>query len=316
MTACFSTAAFGQAVVTNLYDVSNFSQDAIESRLSMGGPLFDGWNRTHPNGGDPWVELMGYNRKIERAGSHVEEKNKGTGMTLGYDHVIAKDYRVGMAVSGGYSREKMESLLDTKSRWFGVDIYSTWTGKKVNVIANVGYTHQNSKQRGHLDDVHMDDGHESAINASLRFETSFKTGPVEFVPYYSVRFTHIKGGEYDFKEGGVKTFTAKSSSPNIWQFPVGVETGLSFEAGGWKTRSNLDLAIIPTAGKRKVNWKLIDADSVEGADLRFADSVQYRVGLGIETSKGQHAFGLRYKGGFAAHGSYTHTLSANYQFMY
>lgn len=58
--------------------------------------------------------------------------------------------------------------------------------EKVNVIANLGYTHQ--KDDGKHD---IEDRNSHALNAGLRFETSFVAGGISFVPYYGVRFTHL-----------------------------------------------------------------------------------------------------------------------------
>ncbi len=74
----------------------------------------------------------------------------------------------------------------------------------------------------------------------------------------------------------------------------------------------LDLAVIPTAGKRKVNVSLED----DFYSTRFADSISFRGKFGLETTKGQHAFGLTYGAGAAPHGSFRQDLMVNYQFMY
>lgn len=41
--AVFSAAASADMFTANLYDVNNINQDVIDSRLSMSGPLFNGW---------------------------------------------------------------------------------------------------------------------------------------------------------------------------------------------------------------------------------------------------------------------------------
>ena len=59
----------------NLYDVNNINQDVIDSRLSMSGPLFNGWDRTFKQG-DPWVEAYGMTHRINRTGDFGNSKTK------------------------------------------------------------------------------------------------------------------------------------------------------------------------------------------------------------------------------------------------
>ncbi len=296
-----AVSAPSMALVTtaNRYDVSNINQDIIESRLSMSGPLFNGWNVQYKQG-DPWLEGFGYTHRI----SHEDMRNKGAGLILGYDHVIADSFRLGLSINGGAGKLKRtgedEEKLD--SHWGGANLYSTWKGQRVNVIANLGYLYSNDKP----DFSHVKG---SSINAGIRFETSFVAGGISWVPYYSVRFTHLKNDNYTDIEGD----TIHLGDQNIWQFPVGVNAGYEFTCGGgWRTRTMLDLAVIPTAGKRKVNVSTED----DFYSTRFADSISFRGKFGIETTKGQHAFGLTYGAGAAPHGSFKQDLMVNYQFMY
>lgn len=309
----FSAAACANMFDANTYDVSNLNQEAIESRLSMAGPLFDGWNRTFKQG-DPWVEAYGFTHRINKAGDFGKFKNKGAALSLGYDHVIAQDFRLGLALNGGAGRLKANEMgIKSNSRWFGANVYGTWTGKRVNVIANVGYTHEKDKSKTDWLDDH--NGH--TINAGLRFETSFVAGGISFVPYYGVRFTHVASGHVNLKGVGADA-KVRMSDANIWQFPVGVNAGYEFTCGGgWKTRTMADLSIIPTAGKRKTYFNYSDSDGYFGSfSSRFANSVTYLGKLGLQTTKGQHSFGLQYGAGAGAHGSLSQQLTLNYQFMY
>lgn len=98
-----AVSAPSMALVTtaNRYDVSNINQDIIESRLSMSGPLFNGWNVQYKQG-DPWLEGFGYTHRI----SHEDMRNKGAGLVLGYDHVIADSFRLGLSINGGAGKLK------------------------------------------------------------------------------------------------------------------------------------------------------------------------------------------------------------------
>ena len=98
--AVFSAAASADMFTANLYDVNNINQDVIDSRLSMSGPLFNGWDRTFKQG-DPWVEAYGMTHRINRTGDFGKFKNKGAGGVFGYDHVIADNFRLGLALNGG-----------------------------------------------------------------------------------------------------------------------------------------------------------------------------------------------------------------------
>lgn len=292
--------------LANVLDISTMSQDIVSDRLSMSGPLFNGWERTHPNGGDPWIEALMFSNKLDHAGRGMEYKNKGAGVSVGYDHVIASDFRLGLSLIGGAG--KIKTLLNDASasgtynfdsKWYGATLYSTWTGKRVNVIADVSYAYEKDDAKHDF----LSDTKSHVWSAGIRFETSFKTKSINWVPYYGVRFSHLKGDELTNTLDG--SDLEPGSSPNLWQFPVGVKTGFDFTCPGqWKTATNLDLAIIPTAGKRKADG------------IRFADSIQYRAGLNLEASKGQHAFGLNYGTAFAPHGRFNQILSLNYQFMY
>ena len=142
--AVFSAAASADMFTANLYDVNNINQDVIDSRLSMSGPLFNGWDRTFKQG-DPWVEAYGMTHRINRTGDFGKFKNKGAGGVFGYDHVIADNFRLGLALNGGAGKLKWyndedEGDLKLDSHWYGVNLYGTWTGKKVSVIANLGYS--------------------------------------------------------------------------------------------------------------------------------------------------------------------------------
>ncbi|MFQ9938366.1 MAG: hypothetical protein ACLRW2_08140 [Parasutterella excrementihominis] len=79
--AVFSAAASADMFTANLYDVNNINQDVIDSRLSMSGPLFNGWDRTFKQG-DPWVEAYGMTHRINRTGDFGKFKNKGAGGVL------------------------------------------------------------------------------------------------------------------------------------------------------------------------------------------------------------------------------------------
>lgn len=301
--AAFCAAAQADMFTANLFDVNNLNQDVIDARLSMAGALFNGWERTYKKG-DPWVEAYGFNHRINKTGDFGKFKNKGFGGTFGYDHVIAQDFRLGLALNGGAGKLKeTEEDLKSDSKWYGINLYGTWTGKKVNVIANLGYTHEKDDGKSDLPD------HKAhAINAGVRFETSFVAGGISFVPYYGVRFTHLANKA--MTEGDERLGLSDS---NIWQFPVGVNAGYEYTcSAGWKTRSMVDLAIIPTAGKRKTYFS-IDGEEFSG---RFANSVTYQGKVGMQISKGQHSFGVLYGAGLGAHGSVAQRVAANYQFMY
>ena len=103
--AVFSAAASADMFTANLYDVNNINQDVIDSRLSMSGPLFNGWDRTFKQG-DPWVEAYGMTHRINRTGDFGKFKNKGAGGVFGYDHVIADNFRLGLALNGGAGKLK------------------------------------------------------------------------------------------------------------------------------------------------------------------------------------------------------------------
>ncbi|MEF2790277.1 MAG: autotransporter outer membrane beta-barrel domain-containing protein, partial [Parasutterella excrementihominis] len=237
--------------------------------------------------------------------------NKGAGGVFGYDHVIADNFRLGLALNGGAGKLKWyndedEGDLKLDSHWYGVNLYGTWTGKKVNVIANLGYSHQKDDGKDGIEDRNS-----HAINAGIRFETSFVAGGISFVPYYGVRFTHLSNGALKAWDDDKLTSVHMSDS-NIWQFPVGVNAGFEYTcAAGWKSRTMIDLAVIPTAGKRKTYFS-----GEEGGSGRFANSVTYRGKVGLQLTKGQHSFGFMYGAAAGAHGSFGQNVTLNYQFMY
>ena len=214
-------------------------------------------------------------------------RNKGAGLILGYDHVIADSFRLGLSINGGAGKLKRtgedEEKLD--SHWGRRQPLPTWKGQRVNVIANLGYLYSKDKP----DFSHVKG---SSINAGIRFETSFVAGGISWVPYYSVRFTHLKTTTTQT----LREILSTSEIKTFGNSPVGVNAGYEFTCGGgWRTRTMLDLAVIPTAGKRKVNVSTED----DFYSTRFADSISFRGKFGIETTKGQHAFGLTYGAGAA-----------------
>lgn len=73
--AVFSAAASADMFTANLYDVNNINQDVIDSRLSMSGPLFNGWDRTFKQG-DPWVEAYGMTHRITAPVTSASSKTK------------------------------------------------------------------------------------------------------------------------------------------------------------------------------------------------------------------------------------------------
>jgi len=249
--------------------------------------------------------------RINRTGDFGKFKNKGAGGVFGYDHVIADNFRLGLALNGGAGKLKWyndedEGDLKLDSHWYGVNLYGTWTGKKVNVIANLGYSHQKDDGKDGIEDRNS-----HAINAGIRFETSFVAGGISFVPYYGVRFTHLSNGALKAWDDDKLTSVHMSDS-NIWQFPVGVNAGFEYTcAAGWKSRTMIDLAVIPTSGKRKTYFS-----GEEGGSGRFANSVTYRGKVGLQLTKGQHSFGFMYGAAAGAHGSFGQNVTLNYQFMY
>lgn len=298
--------------ITN-FDVSGLNQDVIEDRLSMVGPLFNGWDRTFKQG-DPWLTAYGFHNRI----AHNQNKDKGAALSLGYDHVIADNFRIGLALNGGKGQVKHGDVDGHGSSiFYGVNLYSTWTGKKVNVIANLGYTHSKIDSKFKYDgfDLPLGDGKAKSWNAGLRFETSFVAGGLSFVPYYSVRFTRLLTDDVsvagDLLDGRLD---ASFSGASIWQFPVGVNVGYEYVCpGGWKSRSMLDFAVIPTAGDKKITANL---GGFASDTERFANSLLFRGKVGLQLSKGQHSFGFLYSAGAAAHSSVSQNVTVNYQFMY
>lgn len=170
----------------------------------------------------------------------------------------------------------------------------------------MGYSHQKDDGKDGIEDRNS-----HAINAGIRFETSFVAGGISFVPYYGVRFTHLSNGALKAWDDDKLTSVHMSDS-NIWQFPVGVNAGFEYTcAAGWKSRTMIDLAVIPTAGKRKTYFS-----GEEGGSRRFANSVTYRGKVGLQLTKGQHSFGFMYGAAAGAHGSFGQNVTLNYQFMY
>ncbi len=297
------------AFYTTALDETLAAQDVIDERLSMAGPLFNGWDRTDPNGGNAWVTGAAiFNKDRHFNGSSGFKSSLGGGY-FGYDHAFG-DFRLGLAVNaGGGSLKSYHGgpSFDFDNKWWGTNIYGTWTGKKVNVIANVGYLHSYNDSNDSYygkDDV-------EALTFGLRFETSFVVGPLSFVPYYGLRFTHLESGNLRAGDSG----SIEYGSTYIWQFPVGVNVGYEFTCGGgWKTRTMADISVVPAAGDRAVDTK--KGREYNFPSARYADVFTYRGSLGIETSKGHHGFGILYKTAVGTHGKFDQAVTANYQFMY
>lgn len=304
-----ASTALANPFYTNTLDMTSFAQDILEERLSMAGPLFNGWEQTYKMG-DPWLVAAGGINKAKHFDDEGGYKTKFAGGYAGYDHGIG-DFRIGLAINAGGGKITGINIdeLDVKTKWWGTNLYSTWKGKKVNVIANVGYLRTYDKSENEL----FNKTESRAITAGLKFETSFMVGPVSFVPYYGVRFTHLKGEGFDALDDQSGDISIHSKTAKLWQFPVGVNAGYEFTCGGgWKTRTFLDLGIVPTVGDRKVK----NYTEFASSDSRIANTFLYKGQFGLETSKGQHAFGLNYRTAVANHGRFNQALTLNYQFMY
>ncbi|MCD8339855.1 MAG: autotransporter outer membrane beta-barrel domain-containing protein [Burkholderiales bacterium] len=287
-------------------DLTQATQDVIDDRLSMAGPLFNELERVSPEGSNLWVTAeYAFNKDRHFSGNNGYKINTGGGW-LGYDHVLFQDFRLGFSINGGGGDIKNEGGRDLNFRmgWWGASVYATWTGKKVNVIANVGYLHSYSHSK--LDAFGKEQ--DQAITAGMKFETSFMVGPINFVPYYGFRYTHLQTNGIHTSGGLVDWRPA-----NIWHFPVGVNMGYQFEFGGWRTRTMLDLAIIPEAGERNVEYR--NANTFDFSP-RYAAPIYYRGKIGIELSNGHHGIGVLYKTGFGPHGKYDQAVALNYQFMF
>lgn len=301
----FGTAALATPV-SSRFEASNLVQDITEERLSMAGPLFKGVESTF-NQGDAWVEGFGYSAHMrEESVSGAKAKNKGAGAVLGYDHVVAENFRIGLALAAeaGKSQTPGSSGEDIRNRSGSALLYGTWRGQKVNVIADIGYLAGRSELKD-LSSVRESGG---VFNTSVRFETSFDALGLNWVPYYGVRFMYLDNDE--IKGVGAP---ADFKNAHIWQFPVGVNTGYNFTGdGGWRTRVGLDLAVIPTAGRKKV--ELTSASLSQ--DLRYANSLQFRGKFGVEAVMGSHAVNVGYRAGIAPRGSFEQDVTAGYRFMY
>ncbi len=307
MLSLMASSAMANGLYATAHDIAFAAQDVIDERLSMAGPLFNLWERTNPDGGNLWVTggaMLNKGKHFNRESGY--QSNLGAGY-VGYDHTIG-DFRIGLALNGGAGSIRNYNggdNFDFHTNWWGANLYATWTGKKVNVIGNIGYMHSYQDEQGSFlgkDEV-------ESIMGGLRFETSFNAGPINFVPYYGVRFIHLASGYMSAGDGSVRFKPTK-----MWQFPVGVNVAYPFEVFGWRTRTMIDLAVVPTAGDRRV---VPDGrNTYDFASYRFANTFYYRGGVGIEASSGHHGFGLFYKTGLAPHGKFDQSLMANYQFMY
>lgn len=298
--AAFASAATASPLMAVSADTAALMQDGVDARLSMAGPLFDGQNRVFSHG-NAWAEAVTQKGETDEYGryhgAHQGYKSELAGLLVGYDHGLG-DYRVGMSLlgmSGDIDGRGSLRYMKSDADLFGVSLYGTWTGKKVNVIGDVGYI----AGRNDLNNGFGDTDTESYF-AGVKFETAFTAGGISFVPYYGVRFEHHSSDDV-----GSLSF----SDVNVWKFPIGVNAGYEFTCrAGWKTRFMADAAVIPTAGDRKTY--------TDGNGLRVTDSLQYRFKTGLNTTKGQHAFGLTYGAEVAAHGRFNQTAVINYQFMY
>lgn len=295
--------AQAMGTMASTFDISSALQTNVGDRLSMAGPLFDGTERLFTRG-NAWA-MASWERNELKRGFFIDDQKGGYKANIGYgqvgyDHTIG-DFRLGASFLGGSGsihQTGIASGLKSDSDYFGADLYGVWTGKKVNVIANFGYLYSRNDIKDNGEKIGKPDG--QAWYAGMKFETTFNVGPVNFVPYYGFRFTHLS---HDDIQG------ASFSNVNVWEFPVGVNMGTNFTCrAGWKTRFMADVAVVPTAGTRKTY--------TDGYSLRVTDSVQYQAKIGLNTSKGRHAFGVNYGTGFAAHGRFDQTVVANYQFMY
>ncbi|MBQ8828821.1 MAG: autotransporter outer membrane beta-barrel domain-containing protein [Burkholderiaceae bacterium] len=296
-----TTAVNATPMMATTSDVTNSLTDGVVTRLSMAGPLFNGTERIF-NGGDPWSMIKGEKNEAKRYvnidGEKFGYKAELAGLQVGYDHAIG-NYRLGVSLLGETGDIKsIGEPFKTDSDFYGASLYGTWTGKRVNVIADISYVagrNEVSFLNSGVADVDT-----SSISTGLRFETSFYAKGISFVPYYGVRFTRVESDDLE-----------KNSFDDVqyWQFPVGVNAGYEFTCrAGWKTRFQVDTSVVPTAGTRKTY--------TNGVSYRIMDSLQYRFKAGLNTSRGAHAFGLNYETAFAAHGRFNQALVANYQFMY
>ena len=226
------------------------------------------------------------------------------GLALGADYTFSSGLRAGLSLNAGggraESRGDFSSTVNDMAFW-GTSAYLGWSAGDFALFADAGYTATENELKQDLDrrldmgKLHADIDAE-VWHAGLRAEYRLRTSVLEVTPYASVRYTGLRGHEYESRASGT-LLRAESSRRDVWSFPVGVSvSGETTTDTGWKVRASADIAAVPSSGdtKTREQARFTGLPGSFRLETRVMDNFTVRGGVGLEAMKDNISLGLNY----------------------
>ncbi len=302
------------------------SAQAVTGRLSLTGHSAS--RAAHSPGPGLWATPLwktASGRDLEAGSLDYGFRGHLGGLALGADYTFSSGLRAGLSLNAGggraESRGDFSSTVNDMAFW-GTSAYLGWSAGDFALFADAGYTATENELKQDLDrrldmgKLHADIDAE-VWHAGLRAEYRLRTSVLEVTPYASVRYTGLRGHEYESRASGT-LLRAESSRRDVWSFPAGVSvSGETTTDTGWKVRASADVAAVPSSGdtKTREQARFTGLPGSFRLETQVMDNFTVRGGVGLEAMKDNISLGLNYdfRAGkrTAAHGvmaSFTYTF--------
>lgn len=307
--ALMGTASAAQAMAVN-------GANLIADTLDQHGSVLAAYAH-EKQGADLWIDLSGMTSKASRyqAGStNYGYKSDIGGATVGADYAFGNGAALGGAVSFGKGSARGQgngSGIKNDITYWGANVYGVWNTEYANVIGNVGYL-QSKNKISHAGYKGKPDV--KTFSVGVRVEKPLALNEVITVtPHVGARYLHVD--MESFKAGGFKYSAEKA---NLFQVPFGVAFNGKANVASVDVKPFVDVQIAPALGDRKVKNKfaLATGGASDSIDSRIANNAMYSAKVGVEATKGAHAFGLNYGIGSGDKGRVDQVLQAKYRYQF
>lgn len=269
-------------------------------------------------GMDLWIDVNGAFSKTNdyKAGNEkFGYKSDLTGFTVGGDYAFGNGAALGLAASFGKGSVRGQGAgagIKNKIDYYGVNLYGIWNTPYANLIGTVGYL-QSKNEIKHLGYKGKPDA--KTFSVGLRAEKPLELNQfITVTPHIGVEYMHVKLDS--FNAGGI---SYKADKANLVQVPFGVAFNGNVQAScGAKIKPFVDFTIAPNFGDRKVSNKvgLVGTGTLDSFDARIANNAMYKGKVGVETSRGNHSFGLNYGIGGGDRGRVDQAIQAKYRYQF
>ncbi len=285
-------------LTASVVDVTHLVRGSLDKRLNENLAL------ERHDGGSVWLDLNAVSSQADNVGKTTGYDNDVWAVHLGAD-IKKGDSFFGVIYSYAYSEGeskgnavKQESAAD----FFSVQVFGQQTFGSLALSANGGWMHSHGEGTSGQKIAII---HANTWTADLAARLKLDCAGFVFIPYAKVETTYI-----DTKPTGAGTL----QTAFIQQFPVGVEISRTFEAGQWRLRPVVDLAVVPTTGDTSLKYNYLGQGSVKTQWLD--DDKQYRARLGLTGVSEKTRLSLQYEYLDGSDGRNAHTVDMEAKYVF